>query len=109
MRSAWMLLVSLMIVPLLSCSDDRESVGDACSEGTCSSGLECRLDLPGGFCAQSCDVEGAQGGCPFETLCARQFEALLCSPVCDSQSDCREGYACDGVSGTSQKTCQVKQ
>ncbi|RKH61321.1 hypothetical protein D7W81_24130 [Corallococcus aberystwythensis] len=97
----------LAVLPLLACGSSG-AVGDTCDEGVCDEGLSCRKDLPGGFCAQECTAEGEGGGCPADTLCTRQVNMLLCSPVCDSQSDCRESYACNGVSNTRLKACQVK-
>ncbi|WP_147446544.1 hypothetical protein [Corallococcus sp. CA047B] len=106
MRSVWMWVVGLAVLPLMGCGGTG-AAGESCSEEGCDVGLECRQDFPGGFCAQECTQEGAQAGCPADMLCARQSESLLCSPVCDSQSDCRDNYSCNGVSGTDQKACRI--
>ncbi|RKH62700.1 hypothetical protein D7V93_09745 [Corallococcus llansteffanensis] len=107
MRSTWWLLASLAVLPLLAC-DSSDAVGDSCGEGTCTDNLECRKEFPGGFCAQECEQEGVRGGCPEDTVCATQLGTLLCSPVCDSQDDCRDSYACNGISGTDIKACRIK-
>ncbi|WP_147470103.1 hypothetical protein [Corallococcus sp. AB049A] len=108
MRLTRMLLPLLMALPLLACGDSTGGVGESCGDEGCGSGLSCRRDFPGTFCAQDCTEEGAGGGCPEDTLCTRQLDSLMCSPVCDSSSDCRESYACNGVSNTNLKACQVK-
>ncbi|RYZ39551.1 MAG: hypothetical protein EOO71_19680 [Myxococcaceae bacterium] len=99
--------MALAVLPLMAC-DGKDAAGESCSKDTCDVGLTCRLDYPGGFCVQECTQEGAQAGCPADMLCARQSESLMCSPVCDSQDDCRDNYACNGVSGTDQKACRVQ-
>lgn len=106
MRSTWMLLASLVVLPLMACGGD--TAGDSCDEDSCPDEQVCRPEFPGGFCAQSCTQEGVQGGCPEDTVCATQLGSLLCSPVCEEQDDCRESYACNGVSGSDVKACQVK-
>ncbi|NOK37648.1 hypothetical protein HMI49_31060 [Corallococcus exercitus] len=107
MRLSRMLLPLLAVLPLLAC-ESSGGVGATCGEDGCDSGFTCRRDFPGTFCAQACTAEGEGGGCPGDTLCTRQFDTLMCSRVCDSQADCREGYACNGVSNTGLKACQVK-
>lgn len=107
MRTARMLLPLLVVLPLLACGRSG-GVGDSCGGGACSDGLSCQKGFPNGFCSQSCTAEGEGGGCPAETLCTRQLDSLLCAPVCASQSDCRVSYACNGVSDTNQKACQVQ-
>ncbi|AFE06635.1 hypothetical protein COCOR_05886 [Corallococcus coralloides DSM 2259] len=108
MRLTRALFPLLAILPLLACGDSDGGVGESCGEDGCDSGLSCRRDFPGTFCAQDCTAEGEGGGCPSGTLCTRQLDTLMCSPVCDSESDCRESYACNGVSSTNLKACQVK-
>ena len=97
MRSTWMLLASLVVLPLMACGGD--TAGDSCDEDSCPDEQVCRQEFPGGFCAQTCTQEGVQGGCPEDTVCATQLGSLLCSPVCENQGDCRENYACNGISG----------
>jgi hypothetical protein len=105
MRHTLLLLASIAALPLLACGS---SVGDTCASDGCGSDLMCRGDFPGGFCTTACTQAGEGGGCPDEGLCAEQLGQLMCSPRCESTSDCREGYACNGVSGTNLKACQVK-
>lgn len=107
MRLTRVLLPLLAVFPLLACGGSGD-VGDTCGEDACDSGLTCRKDFPGGFCQQDCTAEGEGGGCPSGTLCTRQLDTLMCSPVCDTGADCRESYACNGVSNTNLKACQVK-
>jgi hypothetical protein len=79
---------------------DGESVvgtlGQPCtSQGSCVSGLTCRLDAPGTLCTAPC----ANGACPGGGACVRfgaspSFSSY-CLPACDQrQRVCRSGYAC---------------
>lgn len=106
MRRVLWLIASLAVLPLFACGST--SVGDKCSSDGCGSDLMCRQDFPGGFCTLSCSQEGQATGCPDDSLCTTQFGALVCSPICQNQDDCREGYECNGVTGSNVKACRVK-
>lgn len=76
----------------------------------------CIVDGPDGMCTQPCKVPGGAGQCPYGNYCTRgEFTAdesggkgpmTLCLPSCEAQSDCREGYSCNGVSSGPGKVCQ---
>lgn len=103
-----LLLIAALAVPLFACSST--AIGDSCSpsEGCGSDDLLCRGDFPGGLCTQGCSGEGDTESCDDDSVCVAQFRSLLCMPRCQEQSDCREGYQCNGVSGSNIKACQVK-
>jgi hypothetical protein len=105
MRKTLLLLASLAVLPLLGCGT---SIGDTCDSSGCGSDLSCRADLPGGFCTKSCTQAGDTASCTEDSVCVQQFSALMCAPRCEEQSDCREGYQCNGLTGSSIKACQVK-
>jgi len=76
----------------------------------------CIIDGPDGMCAQTCKTPGGPGECPYGSYCTRnEFTAdasggkgqmTLCLPACKEQSDCREGYNCNGVSSGPGKVCE---
>ncbi|WP_223635919.1 hypothetical protein [Corallococcus sp. EGB] len=108
MRCTRRLFPLLAVLPLLACGGSNGGVGGPCGTDGCESGLTCRKDFPGGFCAQGCTVEGEARGCAAYTLCTRQADTLMCSAVCELDAHCRQGYACNGVSNTPIKTCQAQ-
>jgi hypothetical protein len=105
----FLLLSALCALPLFACSS-HPSGAECGPDFSCDSDeATCRKDYPGTFCGQRCNQEGQKDVCPEDTLCGPQFgNELLCSPICESQDDCREGYQCNGLSGSGVKTCQVK-
>lgn len=106
MRRPLLLLASLIIFPLLGCGS---SIGDTCSvNGDCGDERVCRADFPGGYCTQGCTSEGDTASCPSDSICTAQFRSLVCMTRCKEHSDCREGYQCNGVTGTSIKSCQIQ-
>lgn len=102
-----LLLIAALALPLFGCGT---SIGDSCapSDGCGSDDLVCRGDFPGGLCTKGCTAEGDTESCDGNSICSAQFRALLCVPRCKEQSDCREGYQCNGISGSNIKACQVK-
>lgn len=105
MRRFRLLFVAVTVLPLFGCS---YSVGDACSEDRCGSDMTCRRDFPGGFCTQACTQDGQVAECPEGSLCAQQVSQLMCSAICETQEDCRDGYECNGVANSNVKVCRVK-
>lgn len=100
----------LFVLPLSACGSKDGTAGESCSDGGCDSGLTCRPDFPGTYCAQSCAAEGNRAGCPEDTVCVLEFtDDLMCAPTCESDGDCREGYLCTAVAGgTAGSACRVR-
>jgi hypothetical protein len=87
----------------------RSSVGRACeTHQDCDNGQTCYTELAGGFCSRGCDLQGSIANCPDGTICSPFGDRLLCAPICQAQGDCREGYECNGLSGTEVKSCRPK-
>lgn len=109
MRRSLFLSVALFVLPLFACGNDG-TVGESCEDDeVCEAGLSCRRSYPGTFCAQTCTAAGDTASCPQGTVCAQQLdEELVCSLTCESDDDCREGYACLAVAGGQATACQVK-
>ncbi|RMG16567.1 MAG: hypothetical protein D6729_10635 [Deltaproteobacteria bacterium] len=75
------------------------AIGDACSTpADCGDGLACHLGLPGGYCISQC-----WDGCPAGSTCTSFGGQQWCLAQCESDAQCREGYACRG--GTCQPGC----
>ncbi len=112
LRRFLFLSAALFVLPLLACGRNDGTAGESCNEEapSCEEGLTCRQDFPGTFCAQSCSEEGRREGCPEGTICTREFtDDFLCSPTCESDGDCREGYLCTAVAGGTQgSACRVR-
>jgi hypothetical protein len=75
----------------------------------------CITDGEGGICTQTCTAPGAAGVCPVGSYCTRgaytsaklgaEGTLTLCFPACKEQSECRDGYECNGVSSGPGKVC----
>lgn len=75
----------------------------------------CVTDGRDGVCTQRCMAPGQPGECPLDSYCTRgeftsadsgeKLTRTLCFPACKAQSDCREGYECNGVSSGPGKVC----
>jgi hypothetical protein len=74
----------------------------------------CLTDGKDGLCSRTCNAPGRAGECPLGSYCDRAeltsdmqdtFVMFVCLPACKSQSDCRDGYSCNGVSGGPGKVC----
>lgn len=76
-----------------ACSNDSAApadIGAGCeSDEDCLEGLECLEELPQGMCSQPCDDD-----CPNDTLCVDLSGAGYCFAQCETNDDCRDGYAC---------------
>ena len=57
---------------------------------------------------ESCDDVGKTDECVDGAVCTKQGEGdgAACRAVCDQHEDCPPGHSCNGVSGTSLKSCQ---
>jgi hypothetical protein len=105
---------------LAACGGDDTNltlIGATCKKSSeCDVTGVCITDGKDGLCSLSCTSPGAAGACPVGAYCDRgQFttdqesgEQTLCLPACTKQSDCRDGYECNGVSSGPGKVCQPK-
>ncbi|MGQ0507281.1 MAG: hypothetical protein ACT4TC_18400 [Myxococcaceae bacterium] len=85
------------------------SAGKACSQDSdCDRLQTCNTTYPDGFCAKTCSTSGSSTECPGETICTQHATLYLCAPRCEQQTDCRDGYECNGVAGANVKTCRPK-
>lgn len=84
-----------------SCYDPGATPGGACdSETDCPAGSACLAESfrgwPGGACAVfGCDPESGDGCGDAGTCVATARGDGYCLAACDSDTDCRAGYACD--------------
>jgi hypothetical protein len=109
----------LIACSLFACGgDDKENlIGEACTKSSdCDVSGLCITSGKAGLCSQTCEVPGGAMQCPLGAYCDRlglttetmpdKTDMTVCLPACDSQSDCRSGYTCNGVSGGPGKVCQ---
>ena len=54
---------------------------------------------------EDCDTAGATEECVDGAICTND-DTNVCRLVCDVQEDCPTNYTCNGVSGSSTKSCQ---
>lgn len=80
------------------------TVGLACaSQDECSPGQRCH-PAPGGFCTRGCTQAGEEQDCPGGTICTFfGGSEQVCSPLCQTDADCRVNYVCQEVGGTTAK------
>lgn len=90
LRSALFLAALVLALLTPACST---LVGDACElNADCGGTMICERSLPEGYCTRP-DCE--RNGCPADGVCIYFDEgAAYCMKPCDSNADCREGYAC---------------
>ena len=97
---------------LLACADPRAAkLGIACTANAdCAEGQTCQTGAPMGYCTQPCQTAGSTSECPSGGLCTDVTlggaTMRICARICQNQSDCRTGYQCNGVSGSSVKSCR---
>lgn len=109
----------LIACSLLACgSDDKENlIGETCTKASdCDVGGLCITSGKAGLCSQPCETPGGAMQCPLGSYCDRlglttdttpdKTDMTVCLPACSAQSDCRDGYTCNGVSGGPGKVCQ---
>jgi len=68
-------------------------VGDACETQTdCGASLFCERSMPEGYCTLA---DCHERGCPDEGVCiVFDPDTSYCMAPCESNGDCRDGYAC---------------
>ena len=71
-------------------------VGADCRSDLDCGGGRCAVSYPGGYCTEPCPC-GEGGTC--------SSELRQCLKACGSAKDCRYGYMCDQMNGTSAKAC----
>jgi hypothetical protein len=120
MRS-FIVVVSCCAV-LSSWACDGEDGNGTLIGATCNSSQMCGpvgvcLTAKAGMCTIPCSVSGGLGECPLGSLCDEgEFESdveakttmTLCLPQCKDDDECRDGYACNGVSSGKGKVCTPK-
>ena len=86
------------------CLDLSAPLGGACaSSGDCAEGAFCASEDESGFPDGACVVFGcdadADTGCPDDAHCFPQRGPDLCIDGCETDGDCRAGYACTSPDG----------
>lgn len=111
------LLLGFILLGACGGTDGTETlIGYPCEDSDqCDVTGVCVTDGRDGVCTQTCMVPGGAGQCPLGSYCTRgEYTAAgqdepstrtLCFPACKEQSDCREGYTCNGVSSGPGKVC----
>lgn len=93
---------------MTSCSGET---GDSCSsDGDCDTSLVCEESYPGGYCiAYDCDYTDSSA-CSEEAQCTyfNDINRSFCLKKCNSNSDCRSDYSCQGISNHKYKVCLPK-
>ena len=55
---------------------------------------------------ESCETSGAADECVESAICTKLGDDTKCLKVCEDQADCGASESCNGVSGSSTKSCQ---
>ena len=56
---------------------------------------------------EECDDAGSSDDCVDGAICTNEEDgSAVCRALCSEQEDCKSGEACNGVSGSNQKSCQ---
>ncbi len=103
------LLVAFFAVAACGGEEGRVApVGSSCTAQTgCGDDLECNTNLPNGYCTTPCTTPGATTECPGEnSVCDSVQQTMICVQLCTSETGCRAGFACNGVSGSNLKACK---
>ena len=103
-------LVAIAFLFLVACGKGV-GVGSPCTvNGDCNSGQYCNTSVPGGYCTRGCSFEGNQlQECPAGSVCTGfGSNTLVCAVICTGANECRENFECNGVSGSSVKSCKPK-
>ncbi|MBN2693797.1 hypothetical protein JXR93_03960 [bacterium] len=105
MKSLLIILMLLTLSFMISCSGET---GDSCSsDGDCDTTLVCEESYPGGYCiAYDCDYTDSSA-CSEEAQCTyfNEINRSFCLKKCNSNSDCRSDYSCQGISNHKYKVC----
>jgi hypothetical protein len=60
-----------------------------------------------GELGQACNDPGSEADCVDGAICTNEgSNDSSCREICKGQKDCRKGYTCNGVSGSTTKSCQ---
>jgi hypothetical protein len=111
----------VLLLALAACggaSGNGTLIGATCTDSAmCGPAGVCVTTGKDGECAIPCVAAGSLGECPTGTFCDTenvksdvepQGPMTLCLPACTSDSDCRNGYKCKGVSAGPGKICAPK-
>jgi hypothetical protein len=55
---------------------------------------------------ESCDDVGSTDECVDGAVCTNEDRGARCRSLCEEQNDCPADHSCNGISGTSRKSCQ---
>ena len=56
---------------------------------------------------ESCDSVASTDECVEDAICTNEEDdTAVCRLICEDQEDCPADHSCNGVSGTSTKSCQ---
>jgi hypothetical protein len=55
---------------------------------------------------EECDDVGESDECEDGAICTNEASGGVCRAVCNETTDCPSNHTCNGVSGTSVKSCQ---
>lgn len=55
---------------------------------------------------ESCDTPGSTDECVSDAICTNESAGGVCRQICDNHGDCPDAHSCNGVSGSSIKSCQ---
>lgn len=55
---------------------------------------------------QECEGPGSEDDCASGAICTNESDVNVCREICVVQEDCPAPLNCNGVSGTSTKSCQ---
>ncbi len=100
-------LFAFVLLTLSACGG--VTVGMPCAKvDECDVGLQCNTsNAPGGFCSRGCVELGSANECPGGTRCTWfGGTTQVCSPLCNSNGDCRVNYECKDLTNSGgKKTC----
>jgi hypothetical protein len=56
---------------------------------------------------ETCDDEGSTDECVDDAVCTNESgERAVCRTICEEHEDCPAAHSCNGVTGSSVKSCQ---
>jgi hypothetical protein len=57
---------------------------------------------------EECDTSGSTDECVSNAICSDDAGGRRCRRICKDDAECAASEACNGVSGTNIKSCQLK-
>ena len=69
-------------------------------------GLVLALGCGGADIGEECDEGGSTDECVEGAICTNESDGSRCREICDDHPECPDGYSCNGVTGSSIKSCQ---